>query len=158
MCPPTFFDVCYSINPWMDPAVPVDRERALAEWQGLVAAYRARGHRVELLEPVPGLPDMVYAANGATVIDGQVLLARFASPQRSAEAVAHADWHHRRSGAPHVHGTRWVNEAEGDFAVLSSRVLAGYGFRTSLEAHAELARVSGREVVSLELVDPRFYH
>jgi N-dimethylarginine dimethylaminohydrolase len=51
-----------------------------------------------------------------------------------------------------------VNEAEGDFAVLSSVVLAGYGFRTSREAHAELAALTGREVLSLELVDPHFYH
>ena len=51
-----------------------------------------------------------------------------------------------------------VNEAEGDFAVLARRVLAGHGFRTTLEAHAELAALTGREVVSLELVDPYFYH
>ena len=51
-----------------------------------------------------------------------------------------------------------VNEAEGDFAVLSDRVLAGHGFRTTVAAHAELAALTGREVVSLELVDPYFYH
>jgi class 3 adenylate cyclase len=87
MCPPTFFDVAYRINPWMDPTVPVDRARALAQWSTLVEAYRAAGHRVELLDPVDGLPDMVFAANGATVVDGRVLPARFASTQRGAEAA-----------------------------------------------------------------------
>jgi len=116
---------------------------------------------VDLLEPVAGLPDLVFAANGATVVDGRTLLARFATPQRSAEAAVHRAWH-ERSGV--LYGGRGladpvaVNEAEGDFAVLGSVVLAGHGFRTSVAAHAELAALTGREVVSLELVDPRFYH
>ena len=49
MCPPTFFDVTYAINPWMDPRVPVDRSRAAAQWSALVAAYERAGHRVDLL-------------------------------------------------------------------------------------------------------------
>jgi N-dimethylarginine dimethylaminohydrolase len=161
MCPPTWFDVVYAINPWMDPSRPVDRDRAHAQWSALVAAYERAGHRVDLLEPVEGLPDLVFAANGATVVDGWTLGARFATPQRAAEAAVHRAWH-ARSGV--LYGGRGladpvaVNEAEGDFAVLSSVVLAGHGFRTSLDAHAELAALTGREVVSLELVDPRFYH
>jgi N-dimethylarginine dimethylaminohydrolase len=161
MCPPTWFDVTYAINPWMDPRLPVDRVRAHAQWSALVAAYRRAGHRVDLLEPVPGLPDMVFAANGATVVDGRTLGARFATPERAGEAAVHRAWHARSGVQP---GGRApadpvaVNEAEGDFAVLSSVVLAGHGFRTSLAAHAELAALTGREVVSLELVDPRFYH
>lgn len=155
MCPPTEFDVRYAINPWMRPGQPVDRGRALAQWSVLVDSYRAAGHRVDLLQPVPGLPDMVYAANGATVVDGRVLQARFANPERSAEAAHHAAWH---ALAGPVTQPREVNEAEGDFAVLSDRLLAGYGFRTALAAHEELARLTGRPVVSLELVDPYFYH
>ncbi|SDT38769.1 N-Dimethylarginine dimethylaminohydrolase [Friedmanniella luteola] len=159
MCPPTFFDVAYAINPWMHPGSPVDRDRALAQWSGLVAAYRAAGHRVDLLEPVEGLPDMVFAANGATVVDGRVLQARFATPQRAAEAERHGAWHAARLGrAGVVTAPVAVNEAEGDFAVLSDRVLAGHGFRTSPDAHAELGRLSGREVISLELVSPYYYH
>ena len=159
MCPPTWFDVVYAINPWMDPRVPVDRDRAYAQWSALVAAYEGAGHRVDLLDPVPGLPDLVFAANGATVVDGRTLGARFATPQRAAEAAVHRSWH-ARSGVLHggLASPVAVNEAEGDFAVLSSVVLAGHGFRTSLEAHAELAALTGREVVSLELVDPRYYH
>ena len=164
MCPPAFFDVTYAINPWMDPGVAVDHGRAYAQWSAIVAAYERAGHRVDLLEPLPDLPDLVFAANGATVVDGRTLLARFATPQRAAEAAAHRAWHERHGvlyGG--LDGARLaepgaVNEAEGDFAVLSSVVLAGHGFRTSPAAHAELAALSGCEVLSLELVDPRFYH
>ena len=161
MCPPTFFDVTYAINPWMDPRLPVDRERAYAQWSSLVEAYERAGHRVDLLEPVAGLPDMVFAANGATVIDGRTLGARFATSQRAGEAASHRSWHARFGvlyGGRALADPVAVNEAEGDFAVLSSVVLAGHGFRTSLGAHAELAALTEREVLSLELVDPRFYH
>ena len=161
MCPPTYFEVSYAINPWMDPARPVDRDLALRQWAGLVAAYQSFGHRVDLLDPVPGLPDMVYAANGATVIDGVVLTARFANPERTGEAARHAEWHSRNGivcGGGEVIVPTAVNEAEGDFVVLSHTILAGYGFRTTRAAHAELASLTGRPVLSLELVDPRFYH
>jgi N-dimethylarginine dimethylaminohydrolase len=161
MCPPTYFDVTYAINPWMDPSVPVDTTRAVQQWSTLVRAYRSAGHRVDLLEPVRGLPDMVFAANGATVVDGRVLPARFTSRHRRSEAVHHREWH-LRYGAGHgeqlLRPGRAVNEAEGDFAVLSDTILAGYGFRTTRAAHRELAALTGRPVVGLELVDPRFYH
>jgi len=161
MCPPTYFNVEYSINPWMDPAGPVDPVLAVRQWSGLVDAYRSTGHRIDLLKPLAGLPDMVYAANGATVVDGRTLPARFASPQREAEAAIHAAWHRQNGilyGGGEVQPAVAVNEAEGDFAVLSSRILAGQGFRTTPEAHRELARLTGREVISLELIDPHLFH
>jgi N-dimethylarginine dimethylaminohydrolase len=161
MCPPTYFDVSYSINPWMDPSEPVDQQLALGQWSALVDAYRSAGHCVELLDPVPGLPDMVFAANGAFVLDGRVLPARFAYAEREPEAASHAAWHRRNGildGGRDIATPIAVNEAEGDFAVLSERILAGYGFRTNRAAHAEAAALTGREVISLELVDPHLFH
>lgn len=156
MCPPAHFAVEYAINPWMSPGSAVDRDRALAQWDALRRTYLDLGHRVDLLVPVPGLPDMVYAANGATVVGGTVLAARFRHPQRAAEALAHGTWF-RRAGARVVE-PEFVNEGEGDLLVVGDLILAGHGFRTDPRAHAEAARVLGREVVSLELVDPRYYH
>jgi len=160
MCPPAHFAVEYAINPWMLAGTAVDRNRALAQWDVLRRTYLDLGHRVDQLAPVPGLPDMVYAANGATVVGGTVLAARFRHPQRAAEAAAHATWF-RRAGARVVE-PEFVNEGEGDLLVVGSGpqavILAGHGFRTDPRAHAEAARVLGREVVPLELVDPRYYH
>lgn len=157
MCPPTHFEVTYSINPWMDPTKPVDLPLALAQWEDLQARYRSLGHTVELLDPRPGLPDMVFAANGATVVDGRVLGAKFAYPERTDEAAAHLDWF-RRNGYPEVRVPEHVNEGEGDFAVTSSWILAGRGFRSSPLAHHEAQEFFGRPVIGLELVDPRYYH
>lgn len=161
MCPPEYFDVVYEINPWMDRTVPVDRGRAVRQWQSLVDVYRGLGHTVELLEAVAGLPDMVFTANGSVVIDSVVVTAQFAAQQRRAEAAHHRAWHLAHAaecGWSQVVDPTFVNEGEGDFALAGDAVLAGYGFRTDVRAHAELAEAVGRPVISLRLCDPRFYH
>lgn len=157
LCPPVHFDVTYAINPWMDVSTPVDVDRALAQWEQLRAAYLRLGHEVELIEPVPGLPDMVFAANGGFVLDGRAMGARFRYEQRAAEADAYHAWLTTHIDA-NAHRPVATVEAEGDLLSVGDLILAGHGFRTEHAAHAEVAAWSGREVVSLELVDPRYYH
>ncbi|MEU0537490.1 dimethylargininase [Amycolatopsis tolypomycina] len=157
MVRPAYFDVAYSINPWMDPGKPTDAGLAVAQWDWLRDLYLDLGHRVDLLDPVPGLPDMVYAANGATVVDGRVLVARFRHRQRRGESAAYLKWFAGR-GYRDVRQARWANEGEGDFLVAGPRILAGSGFRTDPRAHAEAAAFFGLPVVGLTLTDPRYYH
>jgi N-dimethylarginine dimethylaminohydrolase len=156
MTPPQFFAVDYAINPWMDTTNPVDRGVATAQWRHLRDVYRQLGHIVDLVEPVPGLPDMVYAANGGLILDGTAVVARFKYPQRQHESVAYAEWL-RSHGYRPVHN-RHVNEGQGDLLPVGEMILAGTGFRTDRQAHVEIAEIFGRRVVSLQLVDPRFYH
>ncbi|MEU9067524.1 dimethylargininase [Streptomyces sp. NPDC048109] len=157
MCRPSHFTVRYSINPWMHPGKPVDAELAVAQWNGLRALYEELGHSVEQIEPLAGLPDMVFAANGATVIDGKVLGARFRYAERAAEAGAYLDW-------LDAHGYRdqllpeYINEGEGDYLLAGPRILAGTGFRTDGRSHAEAQEYFGLPVVGLSLVNPDFYH
>lgn len=163
MCPPAHFTVEYAINPWMDTTVPVDPALALKQWILLRDALTDLGHTVHVLEPVPGLPDMVYAANGAFSVDGRVYGARFKYPQRAAEAAAHRAFYAGEAGGPWTFADPvHVNEGEGDFAYLPAAhgglILAGHGFRTDPAAHAEAQEVLGRPVISLKLVDPAFYH
>jgi N-dimethylarginine dimethylaminohydrolase len=161
MCPPEHFAVRYAINPWMDPRVPVDRARASSQWAILRDTYRELGHRVDELPARPGLPDMVFAANGATVLNGIVLGARFRHRARRGEAAAHRKWF-GTAGFTRVVRPRHVNEGEGDLLVAGGPddriLLAGTGFRTDPRAHAEAAAVLGCPVLPLQLVDPRFYH
>ncbi|WP_375002248.1 dimethylargininase [Aeromicrobium sp. CTD01-1L150] len=156
MCPPEHFDVTYAINPWMRPGVDVDLDRAMTQWQVLRETYRSLGHRVEELPAQPGQPDMVFAANGALVVRDRAYGARFRHPERHAEAAAHATW--LETLGLDVVEPQHVNEGEGDFLTLGSMILGGTGFRTTLDAHVEAAQLLDRPVVSLELVDPRFYH
>ena len=157
MCPPDHFTVQYSINPWMASGEPVDTARATLQWQLLRDTYRSLGHEVQIIDPRPGLPDMVFAANGATVIGGTVLGARFRHPERAAEAPAYLDWFRGR-GFPVVHEPQLINEGEGDIVHAGRVILAGHGFRTDPDVRHDLEQVFGLPVVSLRLVDARFYH
>ncbi|GLY63682.1 amidinotransferase [Amycolatopsis taiwanensis] len=179
MCSPRYFAVDHAINPWMDPARPVDVQRAVEEWTRLRDTYRQLGHTVEEIEPVPGLPDMVFAANGATVIGGRVLGARFRAAQRVAEAEHYRQWFVEHGYRDVVMPAK-VNEGEGDLIWTGDLLLAGTGFgdplhvvgddgaeleplpdkpfRTDPTAHAEAQEALGVPVLSLRLVDPRYYH
>ena len=140
MCPPEHFTVEYAINPWMDTAAPVDVELAVKQWERLRETLTGLGHTVHVLPPEPGLPDMVYAANGAFTVDGTAYGARFRYPQRTAEAAAHRAFYERarlavrRAGRDQRGRGRLRLRARGRTAAWSS---AGYGFRTEPAAHAE---------------------
>ena len=157
MCPPEHFAVTYAINPWMRPDRPTDAAVAMRQWTRLRQVHLDLGHDVRTIEPVAGLPDMVYAANGATVVGGTVLGVRFAHPERAGEADAYLDWF-RAHGYADVREAGVHNEGEGDILFTGQVLLAGYGFRSDRAAAGELAAAFGLPVVSLRLVDPRFYH
>ncbi|MFI6024126.1 dimethylargininase [Amycolatopsis magusensis] len=157
MCEPRFFAVEYSINPWMDPSKPASAARAVEQWRELRDTYRRLGHTVEEIAPQPGLPDMVFSANSGTVIDGRVLGSRFRAPQRAAEAEHFRRWFVEH-GYRDISMPSKINEAEGDFAWTGRLLLAGTGFRTDPEAHGEAQEALGVPVVSLRLIDPKFYH
>jgi N-dimethylarginine dimethylaminohydrolase len=157
MCAPRFFAVEYVINPWMDPSQPVSVELAMAQWTELRDTYRKLGHTVEEIDAQPGLPDMVFAANSGTVVDGRVLGSRFRAPQRTAEAEHFRRWF-LEHGYRDITMPEKINEAEGDFAWTGKLLLAGAGFRTDPAAHAEAQEALGVPVVSLRLIDPRYYH
>ena len=156
MCRPEHFTVSYSINPWMEPSNRTDTAKAVAQWQTLYDTYIALGHDVELIDPVPGLPDMVYTANGGFVIDGTALGVRFRVDERRGEERPFMDWF-ARHGFDVVEPVE-VQEGEGDFLLVGDVILAGTGFRSVGDSHREVAEVFGREVVSLRLINPRFYH
>jgi N-dimethylarginine dimethylaminohydrolase len=157
MCPPEYFTVEYAINPWMNPDIPLDTALAMRQWQGLRATFGRLGHTVRTIDPLPGLPDMVFAANGATVIGGKVLGACFRHPQRAAEGPAFLNWF-SQNGYATVLSPRNVNEGEGDIVFAERAILAGYGYRTDPAVTGELEAMFGLPVRSLRLVDPRFYH
>ncbi|WP_369405969.1 dimethylargininase [Streptacidiphilus carbonis] len=157
MCPPEYFAVDYAINPWMDPSRPTDATAALSQWQELCRVLRALGHVVDLVEPVPGLPDMVFAANAATVVEGRVLVAAFRHRQRAPESAVFQAWFDA-VGFDQVRRAARINEGEGDHLLVGDIILAGSGFRTETESQPETADYLRRQVVNLTLIDPRFYH
>lgn len=161
MCAPVHFGVRYRINPWMHPDRPVDASRAMAQWNDLVAIYLRLGHRLQFIEPAADCPDMVFAANAAVVIDGKAWVARFRHPERQVEEEPFRRWFEAATELDLVPSGDIVHEGQGDFLLVGNVLLAAHGFRTSREAHDLAGRYFAPgvdEVVSLRLVDPRWYH
>jgi N-dimethylarginine dimethylaminohydrolase len=156
MCRPEYFSVVYRINPWMDPHLPTDTALAVRQWETLYQTYIDLGFDVQLVDPINGLPDMVYAANGGFVLDGIAYGASFTHPERQAEGPAYMDWF--RDAGFDVRAPQNINEGEGDFLLVGDVILAGTGFRSATDSHTEVGEIFGRPVITLELVNPSFYH
>ena len=170
MSAPDHFEVSYQINPWMDPGAwqaegPRLREAARAQWQALRDTYRSLGAVCELQGAVHGLPDMVFTANSGVALDGKVLLSRFLHPQRAAEEPrdrAFFESLRARGLIDELHalppGVKF--EGAGDAIWDASRQLMwmGWGKRSDFAARDVVRQVFGVRTLSLELVDPRFYH
>src|SRR4051794_31823704 len=157
MCPPTFFAVSYSINPWMRPDDAVDTDRAIRQWRRLRDELVGLGHHVDVMTPEPDLPDLVFTANGGIVVGDRALVPRFRHAERQGESPVFAAAL-RDLGITDVQPATFVNEGEGDFLLTGDRFLAGTGLRSDPRAVAEVADFFEIEVVPLTLVDPRFYH
>lgn len=160
MCPPDFFSVDYVINPWMaGNEGTLDGAQALNQWQRLRDALAAVAD-IELLEPQPDLPDLVFTANAGFVAGKRVVPSHFMPQERRPEEVYLKGWFGARGFDLRVLPDDVGFEGAGDCLIdrAGPWMWAGYGFRTEFEAHAYLADWFDREVVSIRLVDSRFYH
>ncbi|MHB6908697.1 dimethylargininase [Streptomyces sp. DB-54] len=156
LCRPTHFAVEYAINPWMSEDAEVDTALALQQWENLVRAYRDHGHTVETVRPAPGLPDMVFAANSAVVVGGRAFGSLFHAPQRRPESREYELWF--KAAGYDLYRPESPCEGEGDLVPVGRYLLAGTGFRTTRDAHAEVQEYFGLPAISLQLTDPYFYH
>ena len=164
VCPPTYFGVEYVINPWMAGNVgEASQPSAMRQWEALVAILEDHAE-VYGAEPQAGLPDMCFAANGGLVLDESFVPATFSVAQREPESSLYRAWAEAAGFGIAEADDTLAFEGEGDALWWpaggdSKPVLwAGYGVRTSLEAHRMLTAQLHVEVVSLRLVDQRFYH
>ncbi len=157
MSSPDHFEVVSRLNPWMNPDEPVDRGKAIRQWSSLVDVYERLGHIVDVVPAAAGLPDMVFAANAGVSIDGRVMTAVMASKERTGEQDHYRKWFDA-AGFDQVYTPNHVNEGEGDFLFTGEVLLAGTGFRTDVRAHQDAQAFFDVETVTLQLVDPRWYH
>jgi N-dimethylarginine dimethylaminohydrolase len=169
MAEPTHYDVAYEINPWMKPALWAaaagpNRHAAEQAWSSLKSGLERCGAEVHAMPGAPGVPDLVFPANAAVVLDGKALLARFRHPERAAEEP-----HYRRalqalaaSGviSEVIPAGPGFQEGAGDCLWDRARRIfwVGSGPRSSAESCAVIAEAFGREVAHLPLATDRYYH
>lgn len=158
MCPPAYFDIEYEINVWMHTADQPAEETAAQQWQKLHDIYTKRlGWQVELIEPVQGLPDMVFATDCCVIIGGRALLSSFRYRERQPETAQFEKWF-AAHGYSDFRQAKNFFEGGGDNLICGDKIIAGHGFRSAPEAATELEEFFGLEVIPIKIVDPRFYH
>jgi lysine-ketoglutarate reductase/saccharopine dehydrogenase-like protein (TIGR00300 family) len=160
MCPPTHYDIEYDINPWMTGNFhKSSKDVAVQQWQQLYDILKTLTD-VECIPPQAGLPDMVFTANAGMVLCDTAVVSQFYHPERQGEAVYFKQWFLDQGYTVHELPPDLPFEGAGD-ALLDRQgrwLWAGYGFRSELDSHLLIAKWLDIEVLSLRLIDDRFYH
>lgn len=160
MCSPDYYEVDYVINPWMEGNVHKSSQaQAIAQWQGLYKIIKEYAI-VDLIPPAKGWPDMVFTANAGLVLGQKAILSRFYHPERQGEEPFFKQWFADHGFQVYELPQDLPFEGAGDalFDRESGALWAGYGFRSELDSHAYIAQWLDVEVLSLRLIDLRFYH
>jgi N-dimethylarginine dimethylaminohydrolase len=163
MCPPQHFGVLYEINPWMHREVSVRPDEAASQWHALVEALREAGAEVELMEPHPEVPDLVFTANAGVVNGDQFVPSHFRHPERQPETPVNREWFAMHGWRVDPLPDSLRHAGAGDALPFSEEggrrvLLSGYSFRSDATAATVLSGLVGCPVRPVELVDPRLYH
>ncbi len=157
MSPPDYFDIEYSINPWMNVDNPVDPNRAKSEWETLKNTYINLSLSILTIPPARGLPDLVFTTDHGVMIDGTFFASHFKYAERQKEQT-HALPFYQDHNIPIVHLPDGCYLEGGDALVEGDRIFVGHGYRTNPTAAEFLATKTRKQVISLQLMDDAFYH
>jgi N-dimethylarginine dimethylaminohydrolase len=158
LCPPDHYGIEYEINPWMDRSRNAVPERAKAQWRSLADTLRSLGCQIELIAPQHGLPDMVFTANAGLVVGKTFVRSNFRFGERQGEAPHFEQWFSEHNyDIVRLPDGRFF-EGEGDALFCGDVLFCGYRFRSDIRAHRALGELLNCLVVSVELVQDRFYH
>ena len=160
MCPPAHFGVLYEINPWMHREVAVDRDRSQAQWEALATTLRTAGAEVEVLEPQPHVPDLVFTANAGLLDAARNVFvpSNFRHPERQPETSVFSAWFASHGWRVEPLPDELDHEGAGDALPFGDALLSGYRPRSDVAAGPVISKLLDVPVRTVELVDERLYH
>jgi N-dimethylarginine dimethylaminohydrolase len=160
MCNPAYFDIEYVINPWMDTNNRVDKARALGQWEYVRDVLSDLGVAIEYIEPVPGLPDMVFAGDAGMVSGDTFIASNFRFSQRQLEAEIASEWMAARGYRVITPPENVYFEGLGDVIYSDTDIIVGHGPRSSPESVEFIQRIFSHLKImgEVHLCDPWFYH
>jgi len=158
MCAPDYFEIAYEINPWMSVQRKIDHEKAIAQWRKYHETLLSLGAAVELIDPVKGLPDMVFTANAGLVREKFFVKSNFRHKERRGEEPYFEKWFKQKKYQVKLVHQPFCFEGEGDALFMGAELYTGYHFRSDVEAHDQVSAHMKNSYFALELCDKRFYH
>jgi N-dimethylarginine dimethylaminohydrolase len=158
LCSPDHYGIEYEINPWMSRARGTEAPIAQKQWKQLHATLSKLDCKIHLITPQPKLPDMVFTANAGLTVGKRFIPSNFRHQERAGEAPFFSKWMAQHSyEVLHLPESLYF-EGEGDALFGGDVLFCGYKFRSDIQSHRAIADMLGGLVISVELVDPRFYH
>lgn len=158
MCPPDYFSIDYAINPWMKEGNGCDLQITKEQWNSLVKTIQSVGGEPVVMDAQPKLPDLVFTANAALVYKKVAVISRFRYEERRPEEHFYADWFRNNGFIVSLLPEEISFEGAGDALFSGDTLFSGYLPRTDISSHSYISNMLNIRVISLELVDPRFYH
>src|SRR5438067_5017881 len=158
MCPPDYYGIEYEINPWMSRSRGSDAEQARQQWTKLYETLQGLGVTVELMQPQPGLPDLVFTANAGLIFGERFFSSQFRHEVRARETPHFDAWFAEHSFQVEHLPEGMFFEGAGDALFCGRTLFAGYRIRSDVRGHQWLGKALGKQVLPLELINPRFYH
>ena len=159
MCPPDFYEIAYEINPWMSIRRTVDKSKAARQWTEFYELLTQKLKvKVELLDPVPSLPDLVFTANGGLVRKRIFVRSNFRHKERKGEAICFEKWFRGKRYIVKRVEPPFCFEGEGDALFMGQELYTGFHFRSDVQAHDAISGYLRASYFALELADKRFYH
>jgi N-dimethylarginine dimethylaminohydrolase len=158
MCSPEHYGIEYEINPWMSRSRGSEKERAHQQWRRLYETLCGLGVQVELMTPQPGLPDLVFTANAGLMFGNRFFSSRFRHEVRARETPYFDAWFAAHGFIVEHLPEGMFFEGAGDALFCGEALYAGYRIRSDVRGHQWLGKTLGKQVLPLELINPRFYH
>lgn len=160
MCPPTHFEIAYSINPWMKLENQVDSALAHRQWHHLVSVLRSLGDIVECVAPAAGLPDMTFSGDAGLVYGRTFVPSNFRAAERAGEVEHYVRWFERRNFDIVRIPSDIRFEGLGDVVFHQARAIVGHGIRSDERAlHALRDIIPSFDILAdVHIGDDRYFH
>lgn len=159
MCPPTYYNkIDYEINPWMKKGTECEITDAKERWNELKGIIENLGAKVLTMDAQPGLPDIVFTANAALIYKKKAIISRFMHKERQPEEKFYAEWLKQQGFEVILLPDDMPFEGAGDALFSGETLYSGYVPRSDISSHAKISEIFGVRIISLELVNPSFYH
>lgn len=158
MCSPTFYTVNYEINPWMHIKLKPDKQKAAVQWKNYYNLLVKLKINVHQIKPNPNLPDMVFTANAGLIFKNKFIVSNFRFPQRQKEAKLFSLWFKKKGYEIISLPEKYFFEGEGDALIIADTLIAGFRSRSDIHSHRSIGEIINKQVISLELINPDFYH
>jgi N-dimethylarginine dimethylaminohydrolase len=143
----------------IDNAGKVNLPVAKQQWQDFYSLLQ-RFSKIRLMAPQPKVPDLVFTANAGLILGNNFIPSNFRHGERRLEEPIFLEWFQSNGYQVFSWPDSVYFEGAGDVLCQpgSNLLWVGHGFRTDPDAHVILKKEFQIEVISLRLVDPRFYH